>query len=128
MPAELEFLSHFHFLRPAWGLLLLPWLAIIWMMGKKETSRDMFGGIIAPHLLEHLRVERFYSPLAKSEAVLPAGTGVVAHCADRSQLAPAALAAEPGRGRTGCITGRLYLHGAAGCAAQPIATGKTENR
>ncbi|MFT6957370.1 MAG: Ca-activated chloride channel family protein [Halieaceae bacterium] len=62
MPAELEFLTHFHFLRPVWALLLLPWLAIIWVMGKKETSRDMFGGIIAPHLLEHLRVERFYSP------------------------------------------------------------------
>ena len=62
MPAELEFLTHFHFLRPAWGLLLLPWLVITWMMGEKETSRDMFGGIIAPHLLEHLRVERFYSP------------------------------------------------------------------
>lgn len=62
MPAELEFLTHFHFLRPVWALLLMPWLAIIWVMGKKETSRDMFGGIIAPHLLEHLRVERFYSP------------------------------------------------------------------
>ncbi len=62
MLAELEFLGHFHFLRPGWALLLLPWLAITWVMGKKETHRDMFGGIIAPHLLEHLRVERFYTP------------------------------------------------------------------
>ena len=62
MLTELNFLQHFHFLRPAWALVLIPWIGIFWMMRKKIISRDMFGGIIAPHLLEHLRVRQFDSP------------------------------------------------------------------
>ena len=100
MPAELEFLTHFHFLRPAWGLLLLPWLVITWMMGEKETSRDMFGGIIAPHLLEHLRVERFYSPWLNprrfSQLVLVLLLIVLMGPSWRQQPAPP----RPGRRRT----------------------------
>jgi len=51
-------LQHFHFLRPAWGLLAIPWLVILLLQGRRRARRDMFGGIIAPHLLEHLRLER----------------------------------------------------------------------
>jgi len=61
MLSELSFLQYFHFLRPAWALVLIPWIGIFWMMRKKVISRDMFGGIIAPHLLEHLRVRQFDS-------------------------------------------------------------------
>ncbi len=74
MLTELEFLQHFHFLRPAWALVLIPWVGIYWMMNKRSASRDMFGGIIAPHLLEHLRVRQFDSrwlnPRRFSQAVL----------------------------------------------------------
>ena len=58
---DLSAMEHFHFLRPEWGLLLLPWLAIVLMQNRRQMSRDMFGGIIAPHLLEHLRLEKFRS-------------------------------------------------------------------
>ncbi|MEH6635901.1 MAG: VWA domain-containing protein [Halioglobus sp.] len=52
-------LEYFHFLRPAWALGFIPWLLIIWAQTRRQSSRDMFGGIIAPHLLEHLRLSRF---------------------------------------------------------------------
>lgn len=52
-------LEHFHFLRPAWALIILPWLLISLAQRRRRESRDMFGGIIAPHLLEHLRLRRF---------------------------------------------------------------------
>ena len=52
-------LEHFHFLRPGWALLLVPWMAMVVMQGRRQARRDMFGGIISPHLLEHLRLDRF---------------------------------------------------------------------
>ena len=54
-------LEYFHFLRPAWALAFIPLLAIIWGLRRRQSSKDMFGGIIAPHLLEHLRLSRFDS-------------------------------------------------------------------
>lgn len=54
-------LEHFHFLRPGWSLLVLPWLAIAWVRGRQRAQRDLFGGIIAAHLLEHLRLTDFRS-------------------------------------------------------------------
>jgi Ca-activated chloride channel family protein len=59
MLPDLNALEYFHFLRPAWGLLVIPWIFVFFMLNKMESSRDMFGGIIAPHLLEHLRVKQF---------------------------------------------------------------------
>lgn len=58
MLPELGMLEHFHFLRPAWALIVVPWLFIVLIQNRREASRDMFGGIIAPHLLEHLRLQR----------------------------------------------------------------------
>lgn len=58
MLAELGMLEYFHFLRPAWALVIVPWLLIVLVQNRREASRDMFGGIIAPHLLEHLRLQR----------------------------------------------------------------------
>lgn len=59
MLPDLAALEHFHFLRPAWALAIIPWLLITLVQNRREASRDMFGGIIAPHLLEHLRLQRF---------------------------------------------------------------------
>ena len=59
MLPDIGTLEHFHFLRPAWALLLVPWLAMVVMQGRRQARRDMFGGIISPHLLEHLRLDRF---------------------------------------------------------------------
>jgi len=61
MLPDLAALEHFHFLRPAWALAIIPWLVITLVQNRREVSRGMFGGIIAPHLLEHLRLQRFES-------------------------------------------------------------------
>jgi Ca-activated chloride channel family protein len=52
-------LEYFHFLRPAWGLVIIPWAFVFLMRNKRESDKDMFGGIIAPHLLEHLRLRQY---------------------------------------------------------------------
>jgi Ca-activated chloride channel homolog len=54
---DLSSLAHFHFLRPEWSLLVIPWLLLIALLRRRRVSKDMFGGIIAGHLLEHLRLE-----------------------------------------------------------------------
>lgn len=59
MLPDLSALEYFHFLRPAWVLAVIPWLLITVLQNRLQASRDMFGGIIAPHLLEHLRLQRF---------------------------------------------------------------------
>lgn len=56
MLPDIAALDYFHFLRPGWALLLLPWLLMVYAQHRRRTRRDMFGGIIAPHLLEHLRL------------------------------------------------------------------------
>ena len=52
-------LQHFHFLRPAWALVLVIWFLLMLIQRRRRSRQDMFGGIIAPHLLEHLRLGRF---------------------------------------------------------------------
>jgi len=52
-------LQYFHFLRPAWGLMLIPWAFIFLMFRKRAFDEQLFGGIIAPHLLKHLRLSQF---------------------------------------------------------------------
>lgn len=51
-------LTYFHFLRPWWLLVLLVWVALAVVMRLRKDQGDMFKGIIAPHLLEHLRLEK----------------------------------------------------------------------
>ncbi len=74
MLPDLAALEHFHFLRPGWALLLLPVLLIALAQNRRESARDMFGGIIAPHLLVHLRMQRFdsrwFNPRIASAAFL----------------------------------------------------------
>jgi len=66
-------LEYFHFLRPAWALLLVPWLAFAVVQHRMQSNRDMFGGIIAPHLLNHLRLKRsdsrWFNPRSMSSLV-----------------------------------------------------------
>ena len=59
MLPDLAALEHFHFLRPAWALLPVVWFLLMLVQRRRRARRDMFGGIIAPHLLEHLRLGRF---------------------------------------------------------------------
>lgn len=61
MLPDLANLEHFHFLRPMWALVFVPYFLLWLVMRKRKVTGDMFDGIIAPHLLEHLRVKRFKS-------------------------------------------------------------------
>ncbi len=61
MLPDLVSLEHFHFLRPMWALVFVPYFLLWLVMRKRRVIGDMFDGIIAPHLLEHLRVNRFKS-------------------------------------------------------------------
>lgn len=61
LPDLLPDLSHFHFLRPGWGLLLLPTSLLLWYLWHQGRQQQRFARIIAPHLLEHLRIRRFAS-------------------------------------------------------------------
>ena len=58
---EFPALEHFHFLRPWWALSILPFIIFARLLRGRLEDRDMFNGIIAPHLLEHLRLDRFQS-------------------------------------------------------------------
>lgn len=55
LPADI---AEFHFLRPAW-LLLLP-LAIVfyWALLERHSAERIWRGVIAPHLLSHLTLNR----------------------------------------------------------------------
>ena len=53
------FLEHFHFLRPAWGLLVVPMLLLLLLQWRHRGDQQAWGGVIAPHLLEALRVRQF---------------------------------------------------------------------
>ena len=56
MLPDLAALEYFHFLRPLWLVMLIPWLLLMGLARRRRDQQDMFGGIIAPHLLEHLRL------------------------------------------------------------------------
>ena len=56
-----QFIEHFHFLRPAWALLLVPVLYIVYQQRKQRDETRGWQSIIAPHLLEALRVRQYRS-------------------------------------------------------------------
>ncbi|KAA1191772.1 VWA domain-containing protein [Pseudohalioglobus sediminis] len=92
MLPDLAALEHFHLLRP-WALLLLvPGLWLVVMLLKRQQQKDMFGGIIAPHLLEHLRLDRtesrWLSPTTFTVALTIAMTLIVAGPSWRQQPSP----------------------------------------
>ena len=49
-------LQQFHFLRPAWLLLLIPALFLMWSVYQRSDSLRAWRKVISPHLLEHLLV------------------------------------------------------------------------
>src|SRR5262245_8438123 len=51
-------MGDFHFLRPWWLLLLVAAAALGWFVTQREDIRSRWRGMIAPHLLDHLVVER----------------------------------------------------------------------
>lgn len=51
-------IADFHFLRPEWLLVLIPAAALLWIVGRREDVRARWRGVIAPHLLDHLVVDR----------------------------------------------------------------------
>lgn len=51
-------IGDFHFLRPEWLLVLIPAAALLWIVGRREDIRARWRGVIAPHLLAHLVVDR----------------------------------------------------------------------
>jgi len=51
-----ELIGNFHFLRPAW-LLLLPAVAVlVWLFRRSHDPARTYSGLVAPHLLSHLVV------------------------------------------------------------------------
>jgi Ca-activated chloride channel family protein len=53
------FIEHFHFLRPWWGLLLLPTLLLLLQQWRSRDDSAIWQAIIAPQLLQALRVRQF---------------------------------------------------------------------
>jgi Ca-activated chloride channel family protein len=51
-------ISDFHFLRPEWLWALLAAAGLLWVITRREDLRTRWQHIIAPHLLEHLLVEK----------------------------------------------------------------------
>ena len=47
-------LDQFHFLRPAWLLLLIPATLLVWYVYRRSDSLQAWKRLISPHLLEHL--------------------------------------------------------------------------
>jgi Ca-activated chloride channel family protein len=59
MLPDLANFEYFHFLRPWWALAFLSY-GFLWLMFRRKSAESQaFDGIIAPHLLEHLKVRRF---------------------------------------------------------------------
>jgi Ca-activated chloride channel family protein len=54
-----QFIEHFHFLRPWWGLLLVPTLLLLVQQWRQRDYESAWQSIIAPHLLQALRVRQF---------------------------------------------------------------------
>lgn len=56
-----QFIENFHFLRPAWAFLLLPIIGISLLQRRQQDETRDWQAIIAPHLLEALRVRQYRS-------------------------------------------------------------------
>jgi Ca-activated chloride channel family protein len=54
-----QLLEHFHFLRPWWGLLVLPSLLLLLRQWRGRDEAASWESVIAPHLLEALRIRQF---------------------------------------------------------------------
>lgn len=85
-------MEHFHFLRPHW-LLLLPIAAgLVWAMARRSDVSRRWRGLLAPHLLEVLLVDKQRSqrilPLALLAMLLLLGIVAISGPAWRQQPSP----------------------------------------
>ena len=68
------FIEHFHFLRPWWSLALVPILLTIVLQWRRADQTRGWQTVIAPHLLEALRVRQFrnhwFNPVSLSLVVM----------------------------------------------------------
>ncbi len=82
----------FHLLRPLWLLALIPVAAIFAMLLWRQNPRAQWGGVIAPHLLQHLIVQpgqgRGVSPLYLVTAGLVLGIVALSGPTWRRELPP----------------------------------------
>jgi Ca-activated chloride channel family protein len=94
MLPELSGIEHFHFLRPWWLLILPLWIGIALVQRRRRDSRDRFEGIIAPHLLEHLRLDpgnsRWFNPTLVNQVFVVVVLLILAGPSWRQQPSPLA--------------------------------------
>ena len=87
-----DWLAHFHFLRPEWGLLvLMPALALA-LQWRQRAGTDQLDSIIAPHLLKALRLQQFrhrlFSPVSAAALFMLLMTVVAMGPSWRQQPSP----------------------------------------
>lgn len=75
-----EFLTHFHFLRPAWLLLILPTVILGWLLLRRHSHTLQWDQIIAPHLLPHL-IDGQTGPVQRSPMLMLIGIWLLASVA-----------------------------------------------
>ena len=72
---ELAFISNFHFLRPGWFLLLIPFAVVSYLQWRSGDLGRQWKAVIAPHLLPRMVVpgsqRQLFSPLWISMLVIP---------------------------------------------------------
>lgn len=51
-------IADFHFLRPLWLLALIASPLLVYLVGRRSDIRSQWQGMIAPHLLDHLLIEK----------------------------------------------------------------------
>jgi Ca-activated chloride channel family protein len=82
----------FHLLRPLWLLALIPVALIFAMLLRRQNPRAQWGGVIAPHLLQHLIVQpgqgRGVNPLYLVTAGLVIGIVALSGPTWRRELPP----------------------------------------
>jgi Ca-activated chloride channel homolog len=54
-----QIIEHFHFIRPWWALSFLPILLTVYLQWRRDDQTRGWQTVIAPHLLEALRVRQF---------------------------------------------------------------------
>jgi Ca-activated chloride channel family protein len=87
-----QFLANFHFLRPEWGLLLLLPTITLALQWRAQQGAPGWDSIIAPHLLEALRLRHFrnrlFSPVSVALMLMLLMTLVAMGPSWRQQASP----------------------------------------
>ncbi|MCK1740481.1 VWA domain-containing protein [Bradyrhizobium sp. 139] len=82
----------FHLLRPLWLIALIPVAAVFALLLWRQSARAQWGGVIAPHLLDHLVVQpgrgRSVNPLYLVAAAMTIGIVALSGPTWRRELPP----------------------------------------